>query len=79
MSSFQIGPGNEISVGGETIKADARGIVTVPSEYDDVLTNCHGLTLFVEVAAPVEAPAEAVAEAETPAKAPAVVAKGKAK
>ena len=79
MSSFQIGPGNEISVGGETIKADARGIVTVPSEYDDVLTNCHGLTLFVEVAAPVEAPAEVVTEAEAPIKAPAVVAKGRAK
>ena len=79
MSSFQIGPGNEISVGGETIKADARGIVTVPSEYDDVLTNCHGLTLFVEVAAPVEAPAEVVTEAEAPIEAPAVVAKGRAK
>ncbi len=76
MSSFQIGPGNEISVDGQTLKADARGVVTVPSEFDEALTNRHGLTLFVEVAAPVEAEAPvevveevAVEEAEAPKKA----------
>lgn len=81
MSSFQIGPGNEICVDGQPYKADARGIVTVPSEFDEVLTNRHGLTLFIEVEAPAtpaeEAPVEVVDPVEV--EAPAEAKKAKAK
>lgn len=53
MSCFLIGEGVEISVDGVTYTGDKRGVVEIPSEYDDALVNRHGLTMYVE--APVEA------------------------
>lgn len=50
MSSFLIGEGVEISVDGVTYKGDSRGVVNLPSEFDEALVNRHGLTLYVETA-----------------------------
>ena len=59
MSSFLIAAKSSISCGGVEYKADAAGVVEVPSEFDEQLINCHGLTLYVPEAPSADDAAEA--------------------
>ena len=54
MSQFLIAESATISVDGVEYKADASGVVDVPSEFDATLINCHGLTQYIPAPKVVE-------------------------